>query len=331
MKHIILNSIWILFFIIGCSRGDRTDSISINEMLESVNAVEIENTIKTFSAFETRYHNSPHAIEAQEWLKSEWEEIAQNRDDVQAEFFTHPDISPMPSVILTIEGSRTPEEIIVLGAHADSALKEGVGMPATDEFNLGKRSPGADDNASGVAVITEVLRVLMLHDYRPERTIMFMAYSAEEIGLEGSKHIANTFKEENRNVIGVLNFDLTNYRGSEDLDLVIMEDYTSQQQNTFLEQIIQEYLPEAKWEYIKCGYECSDHASWHNAGFPASMLTEARLREITPHIHKATDTFEASGGNANHSVTFAKVALAFVVEVDRSGVEEDTDQPGTEE
>ena len=93
-----------------------------------------------------------------------------------------------------------------------------------------------------------------------------------------------------------------------------------------LEQIIQKYLPEVNWEYIQCGYSCSDHASWTEAGFPASMLTEARLTEITPHIHKVTDTFEASGGNANYSVTFAKVALAFVAEIDvlgkRSSLEE---------
>ena len=220
---IILGLIWILFFTIftiGCSQDNQTSSIT--GMLESVDALEIESTIKSFSEFETRYYNSPEAIKAQEWLKSKWEEITQNRDDVHVEFFQHPDFSPMPSLVLTIKGSTIPEEKIILGAHADSALKEGVDKPATDDFNLGKRSPGADDNASGVAVITEVLRVLMLHDYRPTRSIVFMAYAAEEIGLKGSEHIANTFAEEDQNVIGVLNFDLTNFKGSENLDLALL-------------------------------------------------------------------------------------------------------------
>ena len=323
MKHIFLGSIgiWALF-IIGCSQNTQTSDVDVTEMLESVDATEIENTIKSFSEFKTRYHNDPEAIEAQEWLKSKWEEIAQDRDDVHVELFDHPGISPMPSVILTIKGSTIPEEKIVLGAHADSAVKETTGVPASDEESLGRRSPGADDNASGIATITEVLRVLMHYNYRPTRTIMFMAYAAEEIGLKGSEHIANSFKEDGQEVIGVLNFDMTNYRGSEDLDMVMIDDadYTSQKQNAFLEELIQTYLPEVKWEYDKCGYGCSDHASWHNAGFPASMLIEARLREITPHIHKVTDTFENSGGNAEHSVDFAKVSLVFVTELDRSGI-----------
>ena len=342
MKHVVLVPICALFFIIGCSRGDQTSKVT--EMLESVDAVEIESTIKTFSGFETRYHRSPEAIKAQEWLKSKWEGITQNRDDVRIEFFEHPK-SPMPSLILTIEGSLFPEEKIVLGAHADSIIypsEEEIQRLRDEEIqqeevqgdsngasrigaiigdmNLEARSPGADDNASGIAVITEVLRVLMLHDYHPTRTIMFMAYAAEEIGLVGSDHIAKSFEEEDQEVIGVLNFDLINFRGSEDLDLVMFSDYTSSKQNKFLEKLIQTYLPEITWEYDKCNYGCSDHASWHNAGFPVSMLTESRFHEANPNLHKATDTFETSGGDAKHSVDFAKLALAFLAEIDRFGV-----------
>ena len=53
MKHVVLGLIWMLF-IIGCSRGDQTPSIT--DMLKSVDALEIEDTIKSFSGFKTRYH-----------------------------------------------------------------------------------------------------------------------------------------------------------------------------------------------------------------------------------------------------------------------------------
>ena len=321
MKHIILGLTGMLLSVLFYKPGLAQEPLpEVVEMLESVDAIQIENTIKTFSAFRTRYHNDPEALKAQAWLKSKWEEMAQGREDVWVDNFPHPGISPMPSVIATIEGSLFPEEIIVFGAHADCAIKEGVGMPATDELNMGKRCPGADDNASGVAVITEVFRVLMEHEYSPERTFMAMAWSAEEIGLKGSEHIATSFAEDNRNVIGVLNFDLTNYKGSPDLDLVLVGDFTSPAQNAFLERLIRTYLPEIMWEYIYCRRGCSDHASWRNAGFHASMLAEARLQDITPHIHKVTDTFEASGGNARHSVNFVKLSLAFGVEIGRFGL-----------
>ena len=293
--------------------------LKTTEMLESVDSIEIGNTIKSFSEFETRYYRSPEAIKAQEWLKSKWEGITQNRDDVHVDFFHHPeDISPMPSIILTIEGSVIPEEKIVLGAHADS---ERTDVPL-GEARLVARSPGADDNASGIATITEVLRILMLHNYRPTRTIMFMAYAAEEVRLRGSNHIAKSFALEDQKVIGTLNLDMINFRGSEDLDLVIIADnYTSLEQNTLLEQLLLVYLPEIKWEYDECGgYDCSDYASWHRFGFPASMLTEARFHQMTPHIHKVTDTFESLGNNAEHSVDFVKLSLAFLTEIDRFGM-----------
>ena len=345
MKHIVFGLIGLSFLFYKPVLAQEPLP-EVAEMLESVDAAEVANTIQTFSAFETRYYNSPKAMEAQKWLKSKWEEVAQGEEITQAEglksqveeitqgrnnvsidYFYHPEFSPRQhSLILTIEGCTIPEEIIVIGAHADSALKERAGTLPNDEENLGKRAPAADDNASGIAVITEVIRVLKLHNDNNDdclpRTVIAVGYAAEEIHLKGSEHIANSFAAEGQNVIGVLNFDMTNFRGSEDLDLVMIGDYdyTDPGQNAFLERLIQTYLPEITWEYDYCERDCSDHASWHNAGYPASMFIEARLREITRHIHKATDTFEASGGNAEHSVNFVKLALAYVAELSRFGI-----------
>ena len=68
----------------------------------------------------------------------------------------------------------------MLGAHQDSVN----GARATG------RAPGADDDASGVASLSEVIRVALANDYRPLRTVKFMAYAAEEVGLRGSADIA---------------------------------------------------------------------------------------------------------------------------------------------
>ena len=345
MNRIVLGVVWVFFAILFCKPTFARDILpEAVEMLKSVNAIEMGNTMKIFSAFRTRYHRSPEAIRAQAWLKSDWEETAQGREDIEANNFYHPaDISPMPSVILTIEGSIHPEKIIILGAHADSINVDvtGISIEEMREEVLGdKRSnmtdrkiremfikkmnlratihaPGADDNASGIAVITEIFRVLIEHDYHPENTIMIIAYSAEEIGARGSDDIAESFAREYKNVISVLNFDMTNFRGSPDLDLVLVSDYTHPQQNACLGRFADELG--IKWADTECG-RCSDHFSWHKFGFPASMLTEARTDEINPNWHKGTDTFEASGGTAEHSVNFAKLALAFLIEMDRFGM-----------
>ena len=68
-------------------------------------------------------------------------------------------------------------EVIVIGGHIDSiSLARASGT-----------APGADDDASGIATITEVARVLLQADYRPARTLVFMGYAAEEVGLRGSQ------------------------------------------------------------------------------------------------------------------------------------------------
>ena len=315
MKSVFLNLMVISFVFFSERAVALTPSPEVSAMLESVSALQMENTMRIFSSFHTRHHNHPEARKAQRWLKANWEWIAQDRSDIQVEYFYHPAFTRMPSLILTIEGCSTPEEIIVLGAHADSAVKEVMGTPVTDE-TMDVRSPGADDNASGIAVLTEVLRVMVDHGYCPAKTVMLMAYAAEEIGLKGSEHIANTFAEEGRNVVGTINFDLTNFRGSPDIDFAIINDpkYTDPDLIKSIVNIAGIYLPRASWTYVQCNRDCSDHASWANAGFPATMLVESRLQGINPHFHKTTDTFEASGGNADHSVTFAQLALAYIAE-----------------
>ena len=81
-------------------------------------------------------------------------------------------------MILTIQGTTFPSEVVVLGGHQDSI----AGSNCTTS-----RSPGADDDASGIATLSEVIRAAMALGYQPERTVKFMAYAAEEVGLRGSQ------------------------------------------------------------------------------------------------------------------------------------------------
>src|SRR5690606_31673746 len=157
----------------------------------------------------------------------------------------------------------------IVGGHADSI----AGM-----FGGGGRSPGADDNASGIATITEVIRILMNNNFKPKRTIQFMGYAAEEVGLLGSKEIATNYKRELKKVVGVMQLDMTLHKGTIDKDIVMMADFTNQAQNEFLGRLIDEYV-KVSWGYSRCGYGCSDHASWTANGFPASMPFESTMED----------------------------------------------------
>jgi leucyl aminopeptidase len=94
----------------------------------------------------------------------------------------------------------------------------------------------------------------------------------------------------------------------------MMTDFTNAAQNEFLGRLIDEYV-KVPWGYSKCGYGCSDHASWTNAGFPASMPFESTMGDINKAIHTDKDTIENAGGNANHAAKFAKLAIAYMVEL----------------
>ena len=279
---------------------------TVQPMIAQLKTDNLLATITKLSSFKNRFYKGETGKQSAAWIKETWSSLVKGRSDATVEYFNHSSWD-QPSVILTIKGKS--DETIVLGGHQDSI--NGWMTRAT------AKAPGADDNASGIATITEVIRVLMDNSYQPQKTIKFMAYAAEEVGLLGSKEVAADYKEKNVNVVGVMQLDMTNFKGSADLDIVMMKDYTNDEQNKFIGTIIDSYVPGVKWGYDKCGYACSDHASWTANGYPASMPFESKMAEYNGNIHTEKDTLAISENNADHAIKFAKMALAYIVELDR--------------
>ncbi len=271
---------------------------AVRAVLPAVDATRIRDTIRTLSAMPTRYYQSRTGAEAARWLAGRWRSLT-GRPDVTIQLVDHG--YAQPSVILTIPGAARADEVVVIGGHLDS-------------INLtGGAAPGADDDASGIATVTEVARVLLAHDYHPTRTIQLMAYAAEEVGLRGSQLIVRDYQRRGVRVVGALQLDMTNYRGS-DKDIWLINDFTSAAQNAFLGRLIDTYVG-ATWGMDACGYACSDHVSWHRAGVPASMPFEARARDRNRAIHTRRDTLETSDSNAEHAARFAQLAAAYAIEL----------------
>src|SRR6185436_194077 len=279
------------------------NAATVNTLLSQLSVSTILTDIQQLSGaagFNTRYYTSTGGAQSSTWVQNLWQGYAANRPDVTIQLWDHG--WSQKSVIATIPGSTLASEVIVVGAHLDSINQSG------------SVAPGADDDASGIATISEALRVMMAMDYHPLRTVKFMAYAAEEVGLLGSKAIAQNYKTTGVNVVGVVQFDMTNYKGSTG-DIYVFQDYTNAAQNTFVQNLIDTYLPGIVRGTDSCGYGCSDHASWHNQGFPTSMPFESRMSEYNPSIHSSGDTLAQSGNNANHAIKFAKLAVAYVAEL----------------
>lgn len=269
-------------------------------MLLRVDEPAISRTITKLAGFKNRYYRSETGAAAARWVREQWAEIARSRPDVRVELRSHEGWA-QPSVVLTIPGAKQSGPTVVLGGHLDTTSGSSAG------------APGADDNASGVGVLTEALRVLLASGYRPARTLQVIAFAAEEVGLRGSQDIAEAYQAEGRDVLGVVQFDMAGYKGST-ADIYFISDHTNAALNAFLGRLVDRYTG-LRWDSTECGYACSDHASWTAAGFPASFPFEAKNGEDNPNYHSTRDTLAGMGGNSNHAAKFAKLAVAAAVEL----------------
>jgi leucyl aminopeptidase len=283
-----------------------SEATTVNALLPNLNKNNIVDTINYLSTtFNNRYHTTSGGSGASDGLKARWEGIVAGKSWASVTQVSHSS-TPQKSVLVTLTGSTKASEIVVVGGHLDSTIG--------GSHNDSTVSPGADDDASGIATLTEVLRVYVENNVQPKRTVKFYAYAAEEVGLRGSKEIADAAAAANLDVKGVMQLDMTNYDGSVN-DITFMDDYTNVTHTTYIKSLLDTYLPNTTYGDDSCGYGCSDHASWTSAGFPASMPFETRMSQYNQKIHTANDTLANMDSTAAKALKFAEMGLAYVVEM----------------
>ncbi|PQO27261.1 M28 family metallopeptidase [Blastopirellula marina] len=205
------------------------------------------------------------------------------------------------NLIAEIPGSRRPQEIVLLGAHYDT-------VPET---------PGADDNASAVAVLLEVAR--LLKDHIGKRTVRYVAFACEEppyyhVDAMGSQHHAREAKRRGDKIVGMLCLEMVGYFRDEPGTQVVPKTIPKwlhglfPKRGNFLTavgnlrswQLVYHFrrgfkrgskmplfsiaLPEAIREI-----RMSDNSSFWDQGYPALMLTDTSFLR-NPHYHEPTDT-----------------------------------------
>jgi len=252
------------------------------------------------SSYHTRYYTTTTGKQAAEWIYSEFLAHKAGRSDITVKYFTHSWVQP--SVIARIQGSGPhADEVIVIGAHEDSINGGGS-----------KRSPGADDDASGVSTIMEIYRLLATSSFKPDRSIEFHTYAAEEIGLRGSQDIASNYQKNDVAVYAMMQLDMTFYVVSGKKDLGLFTDYVNSDLTRFISTLVPVYS-NLNVKQTQCGYGCSDHASWNKAGFAACYPAEGIMADDNPKIHTDKDTIDTL--NLDHGLEIAKVGLSYLVEL----------------
>lgn len=187
----------------------------------------------------------------------------------------------LKNIIGIIPGKRTEfsGRSVVIAAHYDHL---GLGWPDAREGNKGKVHPGADDNASGVAVLIELARVLG-KALTPDRSVIFVAFSGEEAGRRGSKYyVANQKRYPAGQIVGMVNLDTVGRLGKGKL-LVLGVNSAKEWIHIFRGA---GFVTGVEIEAVSERIDASDQVSFEEAGVPAVQLSSG------PHLdyHRPTDT-----------------------------------------
>ncbi len=170
-----------------------------------------------------------------------------------------------------VEAEGSAESLFVVGAHYDSVAG----------------SPGANDNATGVAAVLSAARVLNEHGCRVH-DVIFVFFDQEEIGLVGSAAFAEQLSFDGRDVRGVYTLDQLGWDQDQDLRLEIElpgAGMLAQVQAT----IDRHSLPTSITQTTTAG---SDHSAFRAEGYPALGITEEFVTgDTTPHYHLPGDTY----------------------------------------
>ena len=180
---------------------------------EETSPIQIQKDIQTLVDFGTRHTLSETASEtrgigaARRWIKSEFEQISRSCGECLEVYFQSDVVSGVPripnptevvNVIAILRGESEPNRYVIMSGDIDSRV--------SDPLDGTSDSPGANDNASGMAGVLEAARVLS--QYRFPASIVFVGLSGEEQGLFGGKIMAEQALNDGWQIEAVLNNDM---------------------------------------------------------------------------------------------------------------------------
>ncbi|EGG06276.1 aminopeptidase [Melampsora larici-populina 98AG31] len=285
----------------------------LKDMLKDIQVARMKSRLTQFTQFRTRYYRSSTGQKSQAWLLNLINEmVALSPSNVTVSEFKHS--WGQNSIIARFEAHPESDETslescqtFVIGAHQDSTNL----LPFL-------AAPGADDDGSGTTSILEAFSVLLSHAWSPKPNkgaVEFMWFSAEEGGLLGSQDITKAYYTQERNLSGMVQFDMTAFVKQGTVPNVgLVTDFVDPALTDYLRLIIDEYL-EIGWVNTKCGYACSDHASFTKIGVPSAFAIESTFEDSNHRIHSTNDRFDFPEFSFEHMAEFSKLVIGLVVEL----------------
>ncbi len=190
----------------------------------------------------------------------------------------------VPNVVAWLEGSdpELKHEYVVIGSHLDHLGIRG-----------GQVYPGADDNGSGSTAVLNIAKAFSQNKIRPKRSVLFIWFAAEEIGLVGSKHYCDNPTKPLKNMICMFNIDMVG-RNEETPDETSEENegsihiVGSKKGDTDIHSIVQKANAHVgfRFELDEEGvWNRSDQINFYNEGVPVAFL----FGGFHPDYHQPSD------------------------------------------
>lgn len=288
-----------------------TQNQKIIEMLEQVDVENLQNYVGTLTSFINRRCDSRHIYDVKDWIVEEYsgfrlDSVKLHEFEVIPFWDSVPKIpSSAPNVLAIQVGKTKPNEIIVCGAHYDSWVV--VDEPYNPDTLV---SPGADDNASGVAGILETARILS--NYNFERTIVYANWNAEEIGLCGSNEYAKKCEYDSVDIVAYFNLDMTGYLNpGDDIHIHLLYATCDTLLGDFVKQVSKTYLPDVSIHQAWLHSGDTDYSSFNRHGYQAISPSED-VNHLSPYIHSVDDIVGLSVNSWEQAEVFTKLNLASV-------------------
>ena len=183
--------------------------VEIFRLLDQVESDRLMYHVNTLQNFQTRHVNSIQTSSTQgigaarAYIADQFEAYLQSSNgtlytfDMEFEVTFDNQTTKQKNIVAVIQGTEAGAGTVIIGAHYDS-----IGQP----FESGTAyAPGGNDNGTGVAAVLELARIMSQKQYKS--TIMFVLFSAEEVGRQGSKTFASWLRDNSIDVVGMINVD----------------------------------------------------------------------------------------------------------------------------
>ncbi len=274
----------------------KPDSL-IESILSLVSKSNVEEWINKISSFQTRHSKSDFIDKVAVWLKGELEK--NGHSDIMFHDYTESEFN-LKNVICDIKGNS--DKLILVCAHYDSRME--------DLEDSQSRSPGAVDNASGMAVILEISRIIS--NLKFENSIQLVFFSGEEQGLWGSKHYAKFIKDNHIPLNVLVNLDMVGHHIPDKPVCIVERDHgnkvlTNDQSSEEFAEVVEEIANLYTGLRTKPGpiYD-SDYMPFEELGYTVIGLYDGGA-EAYPYYHTSLD--ESKYVDNDYTIEVAKLVL----------------------